>query len=282
MDDLAAHIAQEEASVRKDNKAVDTEPHEEGNDHVSVIELALRHLADMEVKVWKVSDTRIADAYIVGDGSHWQALVKICGKWQLLDQKTQYVSDLNNLLRLRSRQRMVLSCYLPETPNTMETDRSFKKRQFNDTESGCHLMITAGPAQDATEIVSPEGKKARSEDLSQASTAALIMHLHTPYIRLQEATQQSNMTLTPIVIAPTVQEPDEWKNVVVGSTGMLFNAAMNKYRCASPGCTFESGKAAGVAVHFARYCKVSQKEIDAIGVDSGEIENKSADVKPEI
>ena len=120
-------------------------------------------------------------------------------------------------------------------------------------------MITDGPAESSILDDVKTGKKTKADVSSQASSTTLLLHLNSPYISLQEATQCSNVTLTPVIVPFIEQLSDEWKNVQVGATKMLYNEALNKYRCPSIGCTFESGKAAGVAVHHARFCKYNDK-----------------------
>lgn len=149
-------------------------------------------------------------------------------------------------------------------------------------------MITNGPSQTQEQKDihnhSPDIKKAKTIEETQSSSS-ILMHMNMPFIGLQDATQQSNLTLTPVVVPFIEESVNEWKNVTVGSTNMLFNAFLNKYRCASEGCFFESTKAAGVAVHFARYCKFGgsreRADADTISIDSGDIGDDTIDAVTE-
>jgi hypothetical protein len=109
LDDIADNVAALEAMVSPE--ATHCMPNEQGNYHVTVMSIALKQLADMYVKVWSPNSNEDPPpvAYVLGNGSHWQALVNEPDGWFVRDKKSFKVHNLKNYLEVCNRRGMVFS-----------------------------------------------------------------------------------------------------------------------------------------------------------------------------
>ena len=88
------------------------------------------------------------------------------------------------------------------------------------------------------------------------------------------------------VDAPPPALSAEWVPHDEKATPMLYNAQLNMFRCASPGCDFTRPTMHGVACHYSRFCTlnpISSRSKQAINVDGGgdEAEDDVEDVTEE-
>ena len=109
MDDIADNVASMEAMISPETMLA--MPDQQGNYHVTVMSIAIKQLVDLFVQVWnpKCNEEPHPVAYLLGNGAHWQALVKEPEGWFVRDKKSFKVHNLNNYLEVSSRRGMVLS-----------------------------------------------------------------------------------------------------------------------------------------------------------------------------
>ena len=272
LDDVALHVANLEAAIRAEGTAVDTTPHAEGNYHVTVMSLALTHLVDLHVSVWKPGTSTPAFAFIAGDGKHWQAIVQDSGTWMVRDRRSFKVQDLQNYLACRSRKGIVLLCSEDPVDNPMDADCSTapisKKRPIEEAVNAEQpLLAAAASPEPPSQDEEPEGKKARSTQDSLQSTPALLAHLEGAFQPLPDDVP-APVVMTRAADAPPAET--EWAVRQVGVTAVLFNARTNMFRCPSPDCPYIGASPIGVTSHFGKYCKLnpnSSKSRSAAAVD---------------
>ena len=109
LDDIAENVALLEAEITPE--ATSAQPHREGNYHITVMTIALKQLTDHFVRVCRPEkcDHKEEIAFIIGNGHHWQALVKEGNYWFLRDKESFEVNNLHNFLLMASRRGIVLA-----------------------------------------------------------------------------------------------------------------------------------------------------------------------------
>ena len=251
LDDIADNVAAMEAIISPDTALA--MPHEEGNYHVTVMSIAIKQLVDMFVQIWTADkkDEPPPVAYLIGNGAHWQALVQEPGGWFVRDKKSYQVHNLKNYLEVCSRRGMVLS--LTKQPSETGGDMDWQgtpnnnKRLFEEVEIECAASSTANAAinVDEEDDERPE-KMARSDQPAAETTQELLLQT-----AVTEAPPPSTINEQP--------EAGEWVSCKKGVTNMLYNEALNMYKCTN--CNFQKESSLSVAIHSGRYCNphASQK-----------------------
>ena len=110
LDEITSHVASLEAQVRGDGTPLDTAPSKEGNYHVTVLTLAIQLLADLHVSVWKHTSAHQNQpfCYLLGNGHHWQTMVREGDDWFVRDKKSFRVENPMNFLAQRILNALVL------------------------------------------------------------------------------------------------------------------------------------------------------------------------------
>lgn len=286
LDDIAKHIAHLEASIRNDGTARETQPHREGNYHVTVITLALAHLADLHVSILRNPNQPPAFAYVIGDGSHWQAIIKDEQGWSIRDKTIRYIKDLPNYIKCL-KNGIVLACYLHPTGTEMDVDttreKPTRKRSHNPQstdEEPMLLAITLPPNSTETDssndTIEPGEKRVKQTHETDSSTPLLLAHLAGVYQPLKDDVKEEPQTQEETLISSLEDATDEWVEQKVGATTMLYNEHRRSFRCLF--CKMERPSAKGIAMHTARYCahnpnSAVQREVVPIDDEEEELHN---------
>lgn len=251
LDDIAEHIVQQESLVSVDTDGLLTAPHPEGNYHVDVMTLALKLLTDLHVSVWRPTDLQPALAYVLGDGHHYQAVVKENSRWVLKDRDTQRVRNLPSLLRERCRIGMVLAC--SDQDVEMECRPSRKRQHSVESVDTAPVTTADGPAGEVEQAAegTPEvqEKKARTDANDEQPTPLLLAHMQGMYVPL--------LLDQPVQVKEEDGAIPEWVQRRIAEGTLVHDEAKGVYRCVF--CGHERPTALGVAVHMARYCKARPK-----------------------
>ena len=265
LDDIADNVASLEAMVT--TEATSTTPNIEGNYHITVLTIALKQLTDLFVRVCCPEKCNHAGeiAFLLGNGYHWQALVKEGNHWFIKDKFSFEVNDLQNYLYMASRRGIVLALIKnvpPEgdmdweatsttTNNTMSRKRTLDEAANPDTEATPRIACQPIEITNNEEPEEPD-KKARA-----------LEGCNNTQELLQDAQQAFEAIPAPPIIDLANSMPQEtWHQIQVGVTPMLTNETGDKFKCVT--CDLQRPTALGVATHYGRYCsKKAVKEEDA-------------------
>lgn len=266
LDDIAHNVASLEAQLCSENPL--TIPHVEGNYHVSAMTIALKQLADLYSSIWTPQKmlTPNDSAFLVGNGNHWQALIKESDGWYVCDKGRSQVQDLLNFLQVASRRGMVFQLH-SQTPESgdMDWEADLPSRKRTMDEACIPLLpaiplITDGTEQSIIDVDEPEGKKPRCTTPTSETQEALLQLADT-YTPLPEETPDP-----PVTRSTTAETPDiEWKEVTVGVTPMLHSEVHGRYKCIS--CGYERDTSLGIATHYGRYCPKRVTKTEEIPVE---------------
>ena len=126
LDHITDELATAEACHQSHGDAVCLLPNPAGFYHVDVLLKALEMQAGLTHSYVKIDfkDDATAAAFLVGSGSHWQAVVRSSGRWQLCDEWTlQPIRNLVHLVRTRiTHGHVVLLLFKSSATTTMQTD----------------------------------------------------------------------------------------------------------------------------------------------------------------
>ena len=271
LDDIAHNVAAMENATSTGHALA--APNPEGNYHVTVLSLALKQLADVFVHVW--TDTNHSNnnyGYIIGNGRHWQALLRTPDGWSVLDRFTYQVHNLRGFLRMSSRRGMVLALNLePSSSGDMdwEVRQPSRKRTLQEVlaiDAPDTSLITGHPASIPPPNIEPEEKKTRSDSSTMGDTQeALLQVKDEQYHPLVDET-------TDRVTRSAISQPTDpqWQEITVGVTRLYHSPVLNMYRCIN--CDFQRPTPLGVTSHFGKYCSkstASANKGDAIDVEEG-------------
>ena len=259
LDDIADNVASLEAAIHADN--LSTNPDKEGNYHVTVMSVAIKQLADLFVTVWTpqkaTEETPIA--YILGNGSHWQALVQENNEWFVRDQKSFKVQNLQNFLQVSTRRGMVLALTRqPPTQGDMDCDgnsstsrkRTFQEVALANSSVDDQPTPRINPAAETIVVDDDDEEPVKKDRALQdtPNTQELLENAQNAFVPLPNDSPP-NVT-TRGATTPTAET--QWVQTKVGVTPLLHCEATNIYRCIK--CQFQSQSPLGVATHFGRYC----------------------------
>jgi hypothetical protein len=262
LDDVADNVAALEAMVSTESAVA--LPHAEGNYHVTAMSVALKQLADLYVKVWSPSmPPSAADfAYILGNGNHWQALLKEANGWYVRDTKSFKVDNLSNYLTMAARRGMVLTLQ-KEPPDSGDMDWDMeppcRKRPLEALAEPANpevLQIAMAANAEPTDVDEPEGKKTRCVQALEDSTQETLLQIKEedysplPSDPIDRATRASTSApLDPL-----------WEEKVVGQTTLLYSPITGMYMC--PRCRkFQRDTPLGVTSHYGKYCSKRPTEV---------------------
>ena len=253
LDDLADNVATLEATIS--NEATCTMPHEQGNYHVTVMSIALKQLTDLFVQIWAPgkSDDSTPVAFVIGNGSHWQAIVQEPDGWYVRDHQSFKVHNLTNYLQVCRRRGLVLSLLrMPsDSADDMDWDNTSQNRkrlrQEGDTtdaqptpritsSSSAPILISE---EDGDEHARAYAKISDEPDSATQEILVEIAQTDIPQPDLHIADQPANSAT-------------QWVEMTMGVTRMFYNDAHKKFKCAF--CNVQRDTALGVATHTGRYC----------------------------
>ena len=182
LDDIAENVASLEVAIS--HEATSTRPHAEGYYHITVMTIALKQLTDLFVRVccpekWTYTNEY---AFILGNGKHWQALVKEGNEWYVRDKEPFKVNNLQGFLKMASRRGVVLG--LTKTmPASGDMDwegtpsaSTSRKRPLEISEAGgndstpCITCLPSDPIVIDDEISEPD-KKSRALENGSSQNA---------------------------------------------------------------------------------------------------------------
>ena len=271
LDDIAHHVAAMETATGT-GRALTT-PHAEGNYHITVLSLALKQLADVFVHAW--TDAKHADdnfGYIIGNGNHWQALLRTPDGWYVLDRQSFPVHNLRGFLRMSSRRGMVLALNLEPSPSgdmDWEVQPPSRKRTLQEVLSidvPNTPPILGHPTPNVPSDAEPEEKKTRNEASSTDLTQDVLLQIKNEDYRplVEDTTDRVTRSASSQPIDP------QWQEITVGVTRLYHSAVLNLYRCLE--CNFQRPTPLGVTTHYGRYCSKSTgptNKGDTINIDEG-------------
>ena len=264
LDDIADNVASLEVAIS--DEATSTRPHAEGYYHITVMTIALKQLTDLFVHAvspekWTPTNEY---AFILGNGRHWQALVKKDNQWWIRDKESHLVYNLHGYLIMASRRGVVLALTndMPASGDmdweATPTAPTSRKRPLDALEATENESTPCLPCN-ISEVIIIDGdveepdKKARALENDQAQNSECTPEL------LLSAQQAFDAMQVPQNVSQATPE-ETWTQKTVGVTPMLQNDMGDMYKCIN--CDFKSASALGVATHYGRYCskKVVKQE----------------------
>ena len=240
------------------DEATSTRPHAEGYYHITVMTIALKQLTDLFVHAvspekWTPTNEY---AFILGNGRHWQALVKKDNQWWIRDKESHLVYNLHGYLIMASRRGVVLALTndMPasgdmdwEATPTAPASRKRPLDALEATENENTPCLPCNPSEPIIidgDLEEPD-KKARALENDQTQNSEC-----TPELLLSAQQAFHAMQVPQNVSQATPAE--SWTQKTVGVTPMLQNDAGDTFKCIN--CDFKSASALGVATHYGRYC----------------------------
>ena len=227
LDQIADELAVNEALVLTNGDAQETLPHPKGYYHVSVLTKAAEihaGLSCLPVTSSYKADPR-AQAFLLGARNHWQAVVKLKGKWTLRDETTmEAVQNLTGFLRVAADHGMVLMLYKADGTADINND------------------AVSAPVPTLTS----ESKRTRAG----ASRNAPLAITESPFTPLREDVT----TREPLDRDAKRHKAPEWQPVIIGQTTILSDPTSGRFRCPRPSCSYIMPNASSVIIHYTRHC----------------------------